>query len=118
MSVYKYLLFFGLVFFVGSLLCGIAEMNYLGPNINHSALAPIFSIFGVKMETEFGVVIPVISQIKASWDLIINMVTWNYSVLDASTLGQTIRIPLLFMSFAFIFSLIVTIVSTLRGGGS
>ena len=123
MSLYKFVLFFLVVFFVCSLLVGIAELNYLGPYASQSKIAPIFAIFGVKMETEAGsVTVPVFSQIQGVLTLAVNMVLWNYSVLDASTLGSTVRLVLLYpMSFAFLLSLTLTILSHVpvigRGGG-
>lgn len=123
MSLYKFTLFFLVVFFVCSLLVGIAELNYLGPYASQSRIAPIFAIFGVKMETEAtSVTIPGFDDIKGVLNLAINMVLWNYSVLDASTLGSTVRLILLYpMSFAFLLSLALTILSHVpyigRGGG-
>jgi len=108
---------------ISSVLCGIADLDYLGPYyVAQSPIFPIYQIFGVTSTSYAGEVItPGWTKITSVMGAFISALFFEYSVLTHSEFGNFIRMVIILPiagALIFAFSLMVWTHVPFLGRGS
>jgi len=111
MSSFKWFAWLFVSIALSSMLCGVAEMSYLGPYASEGVLAPFFLTYGTESTTDAGTVFALVMNPEV-WTSIWDMLWWQYAVLETG-LGAVIKVFLMFFSGAFAVSFLFMVASHL-----